>query len=279
MTALDFPSSPSNGDIYENYVYDSTVGAWKRIASGIELGGISDVTITSPTDGQALVYDSATSTWVNGEGSTVPVIISETAPVSPEVGELWLNSTEAKMYVYYDDGTSAQWVAAVGGTVPQQGKIIAVKSAIFTGTQSASVTAGSNVAVTDLSITHEVADASNKLIISVFLGVAASSEGFGNVGLAVHDGTSLIAVGDAVGTKTSLTAGGFVSDLNANYVVTMPSVTFVHTPGAGSKTYTVRAINISTATRTLFINRRETELDSAYDSRGVSSLVIQEVSV
>ncbi len=166
-----------------------------------------------------------------------------------------------------------------GAAFKTVGGLVDVKSALFTGTQSAAVTAGDNLSVTDLSITHEVADASNKLIISAFLGVAASSFGFGNVGLAVHDGTSLIAVGDAVGTKTRLTAGGFVSDSQATFVATMPSVTFVHTPGAGSKTYTVRAINISDATRTLFINRRETELDSELDSRGVSSLVIQEVAV
>jgi glutamine amidotransferase-like uncharacterized protein len=61
MTALDFPTSPSNGDTYENYVYDSTDGVWKRIASGIELNGISDVNIASAAE----VYNG--SAWVNGD--------------------------------------------------------------------------------------------------------------------------------------------------------------------------------------------------------------------
>jgi hypothetical protein len=207
------------------------------------------------------------------------VTVSETAPVSPAEGDLWLNSTEAKMYVYYDDGTSAQWVAAVGGTVPSQGKIIAVKSAIFTGTQSASVTAGSNVAVTDLSITHEVADASNKLIISAFLGIAATTVGRGNVGLAIDDGSGLIGVGATAGNRTSVGAGGQIAATADQDNVSMPSVTFVHTPGAGSKTYTVRAINIAAGTQTLFINRSEVDTDTGGRSRGASSLVIQEVSV
>jgi len=69
MTALDFPTSPSNGDTYQNYVYDSTAGVWKRFTAGLDLNDITDVTLTSPTDGQALVYDNATSNWVNGEGS------------------------------------------------------------------------------------------------------------------------------------------------------------------------------------------------------------------
>jgi hypothetical protein len=156
--------------------------------------------------------------------------------------------------------------------------LVEVKSALFTGTQTASVASQANVAVTDLSITHEVADASNKLIISAFLGAAGHSGGQGNVGLAIHDGTSLIAIGDASGTKTQVTAGGIIDGAGSVYDVTMPSVTFVHTPGAGSKTYTVRAINMDDTTETLYINRSVNDSDQ-FSPRAVSSIVIQEVSV
>jgi len=159
------------------------------------------------------------------------------------------------------------------------GGLVEVKSALFTGTQSASVTAGSNVAVTDLSITHEVANASNKLIISAFFGAAAHTEGTGRVGIAVHDGSGLIAVGDSPGSRVAVTAGGLISGTGTTSVVTMPSVTFVHTPGAGSKTYTVRALNVDTSTDTLYINRGQSDLNAANHPRAVSSLVIQEVSV
>ena len=159
------------------------------------------------------------------------------------------------------------------------GGLVAVKSAIFTGTQTNSTAAGANFAVTDLTITHEVADAANKLIISAFIGAAATSGGYGNVGIAVHDGTSLIAIGDAEGSRTRVTAGGLVSASGAVFVLTMPSVTFVHTPGAGSKTYTVRAININNITNTLYMNRSEDDGNSTNRSRAVSSLVIQEVKV
>ena len=159
------------------------------------------------------------------------------------------------------------------------GKILQVKSAIFTGTQTASVTGGSNVAVTDLTITHEVADPANKLIISAFLGVAAHQDGNARVGLAINDGSGLIAVGDAEGSRQRVTAGGYVSANTGTQVVTMPSVTFVHTPGAGSKTYTVRAINITGNTRTIYVNRNELDTDSVFNPRGVSSLVLQEVKV
>ena len=168
---------------------------------------------------------------------------------------------------------------SVSDALATAGGLVATKSAIFTGTQTASLATGSNVAVTDLSITHEVADASNKLIVSAFLGVAANSETQGQVGLAIHDGTSLIAIGDAASNRNRVTAGGYVDLGGGNLVVTMPSVTFVHTPGAGSKTYTVRAINLRDATRTVYINRTQLDTDIPEAVRGVSSLVIQEVSV
>lgn len=76
--ALDFPSSPTNGQVSNGYVYNSTVGAWQIINVGA-------------------------------------VTMSETAPTSPYEGQLWLDETSGQMYVYYNDGTSSQWIAAVGG--------------------------------------------------------------------------------------------------------------------------------------------------------------------
>ena len=187
---------------------------------------------------------------------------------SPTEGMVTYRSDDDVVEVY--DGSAFNTVG---------GGLVDVKSAIFTGTQSASVTGGSNVAVTDLSITHEVANASNKLIISAFLGAASNDIGFGNVGLAVHDGTGLIAVGASPGSRVAVTAGGAIVGTASTTIATMPSVTFVHTPGAGSKTYTVRAININTATDTVHINRAESDTDVATRFRAVSSLVIQEVSV
>jgi hypothetical protein len=60
----------------------------------------------------------------------------------------------------------------------------------------------------------------------------------------------------------------------------MPSVTFVYEPGdTASHTYTVRAINIESSTRTLYINRYESDADVADRSRASSGFVIQEVKV
>jgi len=159
------------------------------------------------------------------------------------------------------------------------GGLIAVKSALKTDTFTASVGAGGNVAVTDLSITHEVSDPANKLIITAFFGAAGSSNGFGRCGIAIHDGTALINIGDADGSRSRASAGGRVAGTGSTGVVSTPSISFVYTPGAGSKTYTVRAVNMDSSTETLYINRPEDPTDSLNTPRAVSSLVIQEVAV
>ena len=201
----------------------------------------------------------------------------------PDTGAPWnipfLDGTE--LVRAYPD-FSEDLADAVADGLSAAGGLVAVKSAIFTGTQDNATAAGANFAVTNLEITHEVADPANRLIISAFLGAAANSEGRGQVGLAIHDGTDLIAIGDAALNRSRVTAGGNVQGTGVSLstrVVTMPSVTFVHTPGAGSKTYTVRAINIRGDTRTLFINRSENDVNSEFFPRAVSSLVIQEVKV
>jgi hypothetical protein len=181
------------------------------------------------------------------------------------------------MVAYLDDVDQVQ--VYDGAAWKALGGLVAVKSAIFTGTQTNSTAARANFAVTDLTITHEVENVANRLIISAFFGVAASSQGLGSVGIAIDDGTSLLNIGQAAGSRTSVTAGGRITTTVDTRVVTMPSITFVHTPGAGSKTYTVRAINVWNSTQTLYINRNEGDLDGNLAPRAVSSLVIQEVRV
>ena len=114
MVALNFPTSPTNGDTYENYVYDSGDGVWKRTPEGGALGSLSDVTITTPLDEQALVYDTSTGNWINSDVAG-GVEIASTAPSSPSAGDLWWDSDNGNLYVYYDDGTSQQWVSASDG--------------------------------------------------------------------------------------------------------------------------------------------------------------------
>jgi hypothetical protein len=190
------------------------------------------------------------------------------------------NALREGMVAYLDDedlpsfynGTT--WTTEFGG-----GGLVAVKHALFTGTQSSTIAGGANFAVTDLSITHTLADAANKLIISAYLGAASTTNDTGRVGIAVEDDGTLIGVGDAAGDRTRVGAGGLTSS-GSTSAVTMPSVTFVYEPGdTASHVYKVLAINIRSASSTLYINRAETDTDVEESTRASSGFVIQEVRV
>ena len=169
---------------------------------------------------------------------------------------------------------------AIDAGLDAAGGLVAVKHALFTGTQTNSTASGANFAVTDLSITHTLADSSNKLIISAYFGSAGNTNGTGRVGLAVADDGTLIAIGDAASNRTRIGAGGLVGPDTFSAVVTMPSMTFVYEPGdTSAHTLTVRAINIDPGTETIYINRSEDDSDNAGRQRASSGLVIQEVKV
>lgn len=279
MTALDFPTSPSNGDTYQNYVYDSTAGVWKRFTAGLDLNDITDVTLTSPTDGQALVYDNATSNWVNGEGSTVPVLISETAPVSPEVGELWLNSTEAKMYVYYNDGTSAQWVAAVGGTVPSQGKILQVvsttKDDIYDISLAGGAVAPTNITGLEATITPSFTSSKILVFVNIMFSVDASS---GKSFVLYRDATP-VGIGNATGANSRTRTTGS-STLRATSDASNLSANYLDTPATTSAiTYGARIHNTNnSSTGQVAVNRTWRDDNANYEPRGISTITVMEVA-
>ena len=82
--ALNFPDSPSNGDTFTAngvvYTYNATQTLWKTSSGG---GGSS-------------------------------VTVSDTAPASPSDGDQWFDSTDGSLSVYYNDGSSSQWISISG---------------------------------------------------------------------------------------------------------------------------------------------------------------------
>ena len=96
--ALDFPASPVNGQAYGSYIYNATVGAWQSKEDP------ATVAVTSPT-----------------------------APASANNGDIWYNSNTGVSYVYYADGSSAQWVEIVSSAVPLLDTKADLAGATFTG--------------------------------------------------------------------------------------------------------------------------------------------------
>lgn len=62
MTALEFPSDPTNGQIVNGFVWDGTQQIWRRDVSRY-LDDIRDVALDTPVNGDSLVYDGTD--WVN----------------------------------------------------------------------------------------------------------------------------------------------------------------------------------------------------------------------
>lgn len=81
--AINFPDSPSNGD-------------------------------TQTINGAVYAYNSTTGKWDVSGDNTTNVTVSDTAPSGAVAGDQWFNSTDGSLYVYYNDGSSSQWVGISG---------------------------------------------------------------------------------------------------------------------------------------------------------------------
>ena len=44
--------------------------------------------------------------------SASSVVVSETAPPSPNEGDLWYSTADARLYIYFNDGNTTQWADA-----------------------------------------------------------------------------------------------------------------------------------------------------------------------
>jgi len=57
--------------------------------------------------GKFLTTDGTDTSWATVSDG---VYISDTSPASPSAGDLWMNSSNLNVYIYYNDGSSSQWV-------------------------------------------------------------------------------------------------------------------------------------------------------------------------
>tara|TARA_R110000772_G_scaffold5014_1_gene17760 strand:- start:13505 stop:15328 length:1824 start_codon:yes stop_codon:yes gene_type:complete len=139
------PLDPSIGDLWFNdntavlsvFYGDGNTDQWVTVStsSNAEGGGANVVSQeTAPADpsagdlwfntNTAVLYiyyaDNTTLQWVTvtpsiaSIGSGASVITSETAPSTPADGDLWFNTSDGNLYVYYvEAGGSSQWVSTV----------------------------------------------------------------------------------------------------------------------------------------------------------------------
>jgi hypothetical protein len=112
MTALDFPTSPSNGDTYENYVYDGAKAVWRinPQSPGFTLESLLDTSITTPADNEVLAYDNASGDWINQTASEAGIAESSHTHTTSDITDIVVSGTPADNEVLAYDSGSGDWI-------------------------------------------------------------------------------------------------------------------------------------------------------------------------
>jgi hypothetical protein len=88
----------------------AAAGLITSTTSGAPSASIADGAISIDTSNDAFYFRSSSS-WQQVSGGGASVTVSDTAPSSPDAGDLWYESDTGNTIVYYDDGVGdAQWV-------------------------------------------------------------------------------------------------------------------------------------------------------------------------
>jgi len=75
-------------------------------------GGLGE----APQDGK--VYGRSDAIWTEIEGGGATIAVSDDPPLEPVHGDLWFESTSGNTFIYFDDGTSTQWIRQNTGVGP-----------------------------------------------------------------------------------------------------------------------------------------------------------------
>lgn len=155
-------------------------------------------------------------------------------------------------------------------------RILQVVSTTKDDTFSASVAAGANTAITGLSVSITPSATSSKIL--VFCNVSATGD-VDQAGLfmTVFRGVTAIGVGASPGSRQAVTAGigatqtGSVFDQATAVVLDSPATT-------SATTYSVNISHGSGVSRTLYVNRSQTDTNSNAFARSSSTITVCEVS-
>ena len=111
--SIDFTSISNNGALGSSGIFTDDVTTGKTTADSRFV----------PTASGSIVYGTtgsgSSAQWVEANGGSNTVVISDDAPSSPNAGDLWWESDTGRLKVYYNDGDSAQWVDTASGITDQ----------------------------------------------------------------------------------------------------------------------------------------------------------------
>ena len=281
-------------------------------------GGNTPADGSDPRTFPAIWNATATTLEANvGEGGG-SITVSPTAPTdpAPASGDLWWNSTEGELYVYYNDGTSSQWVAAAGPSVTvaataptgYEGQLwldstdgsmyvyytdpgganaqwigaVSRSGGILqvvsaTKTDTFSASVGAGSSSPITGLTVSITPSSTSSKILVLAQVSGMALAHANpFAVALTASSSKINIGDAAGNRTRIGSENSTSSVNESSSV---SLNYLHSPGTTSTiTYGVDVINRAGSTQTQYVNRTSNDTDAVDRTRSVSNITLMEVA-
>ena len=171
------------------------------------------------------------------------------------------------MTVHFGDGTSFTTATLSGA-----GKILQATQTVKTDTFSQSVSAGSETsAIISLSITPS--SSSNKILVIADLSASFSDTG---VYMKLFRGSTQIALGDSASSRQRVSAHLLTDQ---SFVMSTCSCHFLDSPSTtSSTTYHLKAGHPSPSTTTIFVNRSNDDSNAVQIPRGISTLMLMEVS-
>lgn len=335
-TSSTRPGSPWSGqiifetDTLGSFVWDGS--AWQSAGGGGSIT-VAETAPTSPapgngdlwfnsTDGRTFVYyeDANSNQWVEigqvlGGGGGASVTVDATAPASPSNGDLWWDTDDGEMYLYYDDGSSQQWVSAAGPSVAVQStaptgyegqlwlddtdgsmyvyytdpgggasswigavsRSGGILQVVSTAKTDAFTTSSTSYTpITGLSATITPRSTSSKILV-----LAQISHGFpsgnGYGFFKVTRGGTDIYKGDTAGSRTTGVFGGY-SSVDLTIAMESGSIMTLDSPSTTSSITYQAEVVLGGAGALAYINRSASDSDNAQRGRGASSITLIEVA-
>jgi hypothetical protein len=249
----------------------SSISTWVKTAAGGEtsVSGTGDTGYgtLAYTVGQELVYlngvlldrgDDYTAT--NGTSIT-----GLTALAANDVITVWTVNSFSVANTYTQAQSDSRYPAKAGS-------VLQVLSTTKTDTFSASITAGSNSAVTGLSQSITPSATTSKILVTLTMnGYGANSGQFAGF---IARGSTAIGIGDASGSRVQIGSSGY-GDAAHQGTITM---SFLDSPSTTSSvTYNGYVANTQPTTRTVFVNRTETDSNQQDMTRAASTITVMEI--
>lgn len=204
--ALNFPDSPTNGQLY-----------------------------TDPVNGNRYTYDSANSAWKSTSTFQYNATVSSTAPGTPQQGSLWWNQDYGRLLVYYQDANTSQWVDATP-SMDYRSDIFAVANAGFSKANTALQNTTGTFAGT-LTVTETVKSTSS----TGFVAQNSTVTGSNALRIINNSGSFYFGTENSAGTDYGLPA--YSSFLYSNYSTPM---CFVNNGSERMRITTTGSIGINT---------------------------------